>query len=104
MKQSPSTIRVVVAAVRPSASEPPKISSTMKKESSEPTAIPSPAGTAKAASARSSRPRYRGPSLGASARTKDGIPIVSVAAIVSCRGRKGKAPPKIAVNRIRTPA
>ena len=57
MKQSPSTIRVVVAAVRPSASEPPKTLSTRKKESSEPTAIPTPAGTANAASARSSRPR-----------------------------------------------
>ena len=93
-----------MAAVRPSASEPPKIVSTRKKESSEPTAIPSPAGTAKAASARSSRPRYSGPSLGARASTKDGIPIVSEAATVSWRGRKGNVKPKIAVNRIRTPA
>ena len=44
MKQSPSTISVVVAAVRPSSSEPPKTLSTMKNESSEPTAIPSPGG------------------------------------------------------------
>ena len=49
--------RVVVAAVRPSSSEPPKTVSTRKKLASEPAAIASPAGTAKAASARSSRPR-----------------------------------------------
>ena len=57
MKASPSTISVVVAAVRPSFSVPPKIPSTSANESSEPTPIPTPAGTANAASARSSRPR-----------------------------------------------
>ena len=57
MKQSPSTISVVVAAVRPSSSEPPNTVSTRKNESSEPTPIASPAGTANAARARSRRPR-----------------------------------------------
>ena len=57
MKQRPSTIRVVVAAVRPSFSVPPKTPSTKKNESSEATPIAIPAGTAKAASARSRRPR-----------------------------------------------
>ena len=56
-KQSPSTISVVVAAVRPASSEPPKTVSTRKKERIEPSAVARPAGTAKAASARSSRPR-----------------------------------------------
>ena len=37
-----------------------------------------------------------GPSLGASASTNDGIPIVSNAATVSWRGRNGKAKPEIA--------
>ena len=57
MKASPSTISVVVAAVRPSDSEPPKTVSTRKNESSEPTPIASPAGTENAARARSRRPR-----------------------------------------------
>jgi hypothetical protein len=57
MKARPSTVSVVVAAVRPSFRVPPKTPSTSAKESSEPTPIPTPAGTAKAASARSSRPR-----------------------------------------------
>ena len=57
MKQSPSTISVVVAAVRPSSSVPPKSASTKKNESSEATPIAIPAGTANAASARSRRPR-----------------------------------------------
>ena len=57
MKQSPSTIRVVVAAVRPSFRVPAKTPSTKKNESSEAIPIAIPAGTANAASARSSRPR-----------------------------------------------
>ena len=48
---------MVVAAVRPSSRLPPKTVSTKKKLASEPAAIASPAGTANAASARSSRPR-----------------------------------------------
>ena len=96
MNDSPSTISVVVAAVRPSAIEPPKTVSTRKNESSEPAPIASPAGTANAASARSSRPRYSGPSLGARASTNDGIPIVRNAATVRWRGRNGNAKPKIA--------
>ncbi len=65
MKQSPSTTSVVVAAVRPASSEPPKTVSTMKKLASDAAAIARPAGTANAARARSSRPLYKGPSLGA---------------------------------------
>ena len=57
MKQSPSTISVVVAAVRPSSSVPPKTLSTRKNESSEATPIEIPAGNANAARARNSRPR-----------------------------------------------
>ena len=44
MKQSPRTTSVVVAAVRPASSEPPKTVSTRKKLASEPAAIASPAG------------------------------------------------------------
>ena len=44
MKQRPSTIRVVVAAVRPSSSVPPKTLSTKKNESSEAIPIAIPAG------------------------------------------------------------
>ena len=51
MKQRPSTISVVVAAVRPSSSVPPKTLSTKKKESSEAIPIAIPAGNANAASA-----------------------------------------------------
>ena len=94
----------MVAAVRPSSSVPPKTLSTKKNESSEAIPIAIPAGKANAASARSSRPRYSGPSLGASASTNEGIPIVSIAATVSWRGRNGKVKSKIAASRIRKPA
>ena len=104
MKQSPSTIRVVVAAVRPSSSVPPKTVSTKKNESSDAIPIEIPAGNANAARAFSRRPRYSGPSLGASARTNDGIPIVISAATVSWRGRNGKVKSKIAASRIRNAA
>jgi hypothetical protein len=57
MKQRPRMISVVVAAVRPSSSEPPASPSTKKIDSSEAIPIAIPAGKAKAASARSSRPR-----------------------------------------------
>jgi hypothetical protein len=57
MKQRPSTIRVVVAAVRPSARLPPNTVSTRKKESNDATPQPIPAGMANAAKARRRRPR-----------------------------------------------
>ncbi len=57
MKQRPSTIRVVVAAVRPSSRVPPNTVSTKKNESSDATPMATPAGTANAASERSRCPR-----------------------------------------------
>jgi len=57
MKASPRMTRVVVAAVRPASSEPPKTVSTRKNEAREPTAIASPAGTAKESSERIRWPR-----------------------------------------------
>ena len=60
-KARPSTIKVVVAAVRPASSEPPKTVSTRKNERIDPSAIPSPAGTAKTDQRPHQLPAVEGP-------------------------------------------
>ena len=60
-----------------------------RKPAAIPIPIASPAGIAKRTTERRYRSGCHGPVLGASASTKAGMPIVTVEAIVNCRGRRG---------------
>src|SRR6187399_190961 len=71
-KLRPRTIRVVVAAVRPAARLPPKTVSTRKKERIEPSAVASPAGTAKAAGVERPVRRRQGEDEGGDADRQEG--------------------------------
>ena len=92
MKQRPSTISVVVAAVRPSSMVPPPTVSTKKNEHRADGDADPPAPRRRRAPGQPAAAVTS--SLGASARTGDGIPIVISAATVRCRGRNGKVKPR----------